>query len=126
MAFDYSGIKKVEYATAGTSFASPVDLGTPLSDSTIGFDPQEVETGKGTTLYAGEKKEHVFHIPDLSKFSALETIMKNDTEVDVRITDVQGNVETIAENATVKVKKMYDGAVGKKNYFELKIQTFAV
>ena len=124
MGFTYSGIKKVEYylSDAGTW----TDLGTPLSDSTIGFDPQESETGKGTSLYAGEKKEHIFHIPDLSKYSALETIMKNNYEISVRITDVEDNVETIAENATVKVKKVYGGQVGSRNYFEMKITTFAV
>ncbi len=122
MGFTYSGIKKVEYSSdGGTTW---VDLGTPLSDSTIGFEPQESETGKGTSLYAGEKKEHVFHIPDLSKYSALETIMKADTEIDVRVTDVEGNTETIAEDATVKVKKVYAGAVGNRNYFEMKVTTF--
>ncbi len=126
-AFDFSGIAKVEYDTAGNNFASAVDLGKPLADSPgVNFDVQEQETAKGTTLYAGKKHEHTFNIPDLSKFAALETKMKADSEIDVRLTDVQGNVETLATNATVKVKKVYASQTGGKNYFEMKIQTFEV
>lgn len=122
---DFSGVAKVEYDSAGNSFASAVDLGKPIADSAgVGNEPQVVETGKGTNVYAGVKKEHVFNILDMSKFSALETIMKADSEIDVRITDVEGNTETIAENASVQVKKVYATAVGTRNYFEMKIQYF--
>uniref|UniRef100_A0A6M3XPX5 Tail protein n=1 Tax=viral metagenome TaxID=1070528 RepID=A0A6M3XPX5_9ZZZZ len=123
---NYSGISLVEYDTAGNSFATVVSLGKPLADSAgPGFETPEVETGAGTTLYTGVKKEHVFNITDLSKFAALETKMLADTLVDVRVTDVGSNLETVALSASVKVKKMYGSAVGGRNYFELKVTSFA-
>jgi len=124
---NYSGISKVEYATAGTSFASPIDLGTPLASSAgTKSDPQGEETGKGTNVYAGVKKEHVFEITDMSKFAGLETIMKADTEVDVRITDVASGVETVSLNASVKVSKNYGATVGKRNVFQVTFTSFEV
>ena len=122
---NFSGIKLLEYDTAGNAFAAAVSLGIPLADSPgIADDPQEVETGKGNTLYAGIKREHVFNISDLSKFAALETIMEADTEIDVRVTDLDDATETIALEATAKVKKMLGSAVGTRNYFEVKFQNF--
>lgn len=124
---NFSGIKKVEYATAGTSFASPVNLGSPLSESG-GYAPetQTQETGKGTMIYAGVKKETIYLFTDLTKFTALETIMKADTEIDVRITDNEDSVETIALAASVQVKKVISTAVGTRNHFEMKFQSFEI
>ena len=121
---NYSGIKKVEYSTDGTTW---VDLGTPLADSQgVGKEPQAVETGKGTNLYAGVKGEHVFNITDMSKYADLETAMKADTEISVRVTDLEGNVETIAEEASVIVKKVVGSQVGSRNYFEMKVNAYEV
>jgi len=123
--YKYSGISKVEYATAGTSFASPIDLGAPLASSAgTKSDPQTEETGKGTNLFAGVKKEHVFEITDMNLFIGLETIMKADTEVDVRIYDTANNYETVSTNASVKVSKNYGAAVGKRNTFEVTFTSF--
>jgi hypothetical protein len=123
---NFSGIEKVEYDTQ-LSFATVVDLGKPLAESD-GFAPetQIVETGKGTNLYAGKKHDSSYLIPDMSKFAALETLMKADTEIFVRVTDTEDNVETIAEEASVQVKKMLATAVGTRTHFEFKFQHFAV
>lgn len=121
---NYSGIKKVEYSTDGSTW---VDLGKPLADSNgVGFDIQSVETGKGTNLYAGKKEEHVFNIPDMTTFTALETIMKADTEISLRVTDLEANVTTIATEASVMVKKVIGTQPGSRNYYELKVNAFEV
>ena len=123
---NFSGISLVEYDTAGNSFATVVSLGKPLADSPgYSLELPEVETGAGTTLYTGKKSAHIFNITDLSKFAALNTIMLADTLVDVRVTDVGSNLETVALSASVKVKKVFGSAVGGRNYFELKVTSFA-
>jgi len=123
---NFSGISLVEYDTAGNSFATVVSLGKPLADSPgYSLELPEVETGAGTTLYTGKKSAHIFNITDLSKFAALDTIMLADTLVDVRVTDVGSNLETVALSASVKVKNVFGSAVGGRNYFELKVTSFA-
>lgn len=123
----YSGIKLLEYEPSPASWAgAEVDLGKPLADSPgMNFDAQQVENSAGSQLYAGNKDEHAFNIPDLSLFGALETIMKADTEVDVRITFLDATTEVILINATCIVKKLYGMAVGGRNSFEAKFSGYS-
>jgi len=123
----YSGIKLVEYEASPASWGgSEVSLGKPLADSEgVGFDPQTVENSAGNLLYAGNKDAHAFNIPDLSKFAALETIMKADTEVDVRITFMDDTTEVILTYALATVKKLYGSAVGSRNSFEVRFTGYS-
>ena len=123
----YAGIKKVEYENSPASFGgSEIDLGKPLADSEgIGFDPQTVENSAGNMLYAGNKDVHAFNIPNLASFAALETIMKDDTEVDVRITFMDDTTEVILTEALATVKKNYGTAVGARNSFEAKFTGYS-
>ena len=115
----YAGLKLVEYeASTGAFGGLQTSLGKPLADSEgVGFDPQTVENTAGNMLFAGNKDSHSFNIPDMSLFAALETIMKADTEVDVRITFMDDTTEIIILNALVTVKKNYGSAVGARNSF---------
>jgi hypothetical protein len=121
----YSGLKAVAYAPTGTT--AWVDLGQPLADSG-GYkpEPQEVETAKGTTLYAGTKREFAVNIPDLTKYDGLETIMKADSEVDLKLTFLDDSTDTSLTVATVKVKKNIGLKAGARNSFEAKFTMFSV
>lgn len=122
---NYSGFKLVEYALTGTT--NWVACGMPMADSG-GYkpEPQEQETSKGTTLYAGTKKEIAFNFPDMSKFDPLDVIMKADQEVDLRLTSIDGIVDTSLTGLSVKVKKNLPMKAGQKNTFEAKFSGFAI
>ncbi len=123
-----SGIKKVEYSTDSTgAFGTPVSLGAPLADSS-GYtpEPQSVESGNGNQLYAGVKKGIDMNFDDLTKYAALETIMKADTPIWVKLTFMDDTTDTIISGGTCQVKKQYPFAVGKKAAFNLKAGYFAV
>lgn len=122
----FTGYKLVEYEASPGSFGgSQVSLGVPLADSP-GFTPeiQETENSKGQMLYSGNKKTSEWHVSDLTKFSALDTIMKADTEVDVRVTYMDDSTEVIQLNTLVKVSKPYQPAVGSRNYINVKFANF--
>ena len=123
----YAGIKKLEYEASPASWVgAQVSLGKPLADSEgVGFDPQTVENTAGNMLYAGNKDAHAFNIPVMASFAALETIMKADTEVDVRITFMDDTTEVILTEALATVKKNYGTAVGARNSFEVKFTGYS-
>ena len=125
---NYSGYKLLEYEASPASWGgSEVSLGTPLADSPgEGREVQEVENAKGQQLYAGLRNDSEWNVDDLTKFSALETLMKADTEVDVRITDMEDTTRVIHTNAMVKVKKNYSAAVGGRNTLNVKFSVFEV
>lgn len=127
MSYKHGGIKDVQYDTAGNNFAAAVSLGKPLSESE-GYTPEipEVENGAGQMLYAGKKNNGVYLIPDLTKFAALETIMKADTEVDVRVRYLDDSYETVALATLIKVRHVINTAVGSRNAFEFKFNNFEV
>lgn len=121
-----SGIKKVEYDTA-VGFGTAVDLGTPLADS-AGYSPdaQAVEAADGTMLYSGLKKVLDMNFSDTTKFAALETIMKADTRIYIRLTLMDDSTVTLISSAAAQVKMVYPFQVGKKVSFNLKTQAFEV
>lgn len=118
-----SGIKKLEYSTDGSTY---VDLGQPLTGGSFDAGIQEVETAGGVMKYAGQKKVEEFDIPDMTKFSALETIMKADTPIYVKKTFMDNTTDVTFSNATVQVKKNFGFQVGQLNSFHMKVQEFTV
>jgi len=124
MSKQYSGIKKVEYSLTGANTFSVI--GEPLPDSAIKNEVAKVETARGTNLYAGLKKDHSFSFPDTSAFSALETIMKADTALDIRVTYLDDTTEIIATDVTVQVVKTKSTKVGELNGFTLSYTGFSI
>jgi hypothetical protein len=127
MASKFSGIAKVEYQPAGGAWSAPVNLGVPLADSSsITFEPQGVDNTKGQMLYAGNKDSSEFDFPDFTNFTAVETLMEADSEVDVRLTFLDSTTEVIHAMAMVKVSKVLGGAVGGRNSMKVKFQNFRI
>jgi len=121
----FSGLKKVEYSTdVSGAFTSPVDLGAPLTDGSFTPDIPEVETSDGKMLYAGKKQSIEHNFTDMSKYSALETIMKADTPIAVRYTFIDATTEIVINDGLCKVKKNYKLSVGDRNSFNFKAQEF--
>lgn len=125
---NFSGIKKVEYSVDLTgAFAAPVDLGKPLQDgSQYSPDRPTVPGAEGSTFYTGEKESYDFKIKDLSKYAALEALMKADTPISVRTTDMEDNVNIVIDSAIPIVKKDMPTAVGNRNTFMLHVEEFKV
>jgi len=125
--YKHGGIKKVEYQTpTGGAWGSPVNLGAPLTDGGVGFELPETETGEGKKLYSGKKCSHTFKLTDLTKFVALETLMKADTSIDVRVYYLNGDYDTITTDAIPMVKRIINSQTGQRNAFELKVDSFQV
>lgn len=124
----FTGIKLLEYEASPGSFAgAQISLGVPLADSpSLTAEPQEVENAKGQLLYGGNKDTSEWSIPSFTTFAGLKTIMEADTEVDVRITFLDGSTEIIHLNSLAQVKKVYSATVGSRNYMSVKFQTYRV
>ncbi len=124
MAKKYSGIKKVEYSPTGANTFT--EIGVPLTDGSIKNEAAKVETSKGTQLYAGTNKEGNFVFTTDTAYTALETAMKADTELDIRLTYMDNTTEIIAVGANITVSKTIKSKVGELNGFELAYKTFSV
>jgi len=128
----YSGIVKVEYAPAlATPFSQSGDiivLGDCASDSEgLKTDVKSVETSAGTALYAGKIETFAAKVFDQTKYAALETLMKADAKIDIRITTSDNTTPiVIITNSGVIVSKNYGMKVGDRNYFELKAQGYSI
>lgn len=123
----YSGIKKIEYADTGTAFASPIEI-TPILDDSDGHVPesQKENLSDGRKVYAGTANKFSVKCLDLSKFAALETKMKADAGIDIRVTDMGGNVNTVVTGAIPIVSKPANAQSLKRNYFTLECEIAVV
>ena len=125
---NFSGFKKIEYSEDLTgAFANPIDLGIPLQDgSQYSPDRPVVAGAEGSQFYTGERESYDLKFADLSKYAALETLMKADTPITVRGTDMEDNVNVIIISGIPIVKKDTPFAVGNRNTYMLSIQEFVV
>ena len=123
----YSGIKKIEYAATGTAFASPVEI-TPILEDSDGHTPESQKEGlsDGRKVYAGTNNKFTVKCLDLSKFVALETLMKADSGIDIRVTDMESNLNTVVVGAIPIVSKPANAAALKRNYFTLECEIAVV
>jgi len=122
----YSGLKKVEFSLAG---ANSWGVGSDkLLDASPG-DSNEVnsaQTADGRNIYAGEKVTKEYHISDTSLFTALSGYMKNDSEVDVRETDIEGNVNIVATGCSIIVQKKSSSKVGERSHIIVKCEGYKI
>jgi len=124
--YDYSGIKSIRYDTQSGMGGSPVSLGSILASSPLGDDDvKQVPTGKGTNLYGGKAKQRTWHVPDNSKFSALDTLQKADTEIYVEETDLEDNTSEYGPGS-VMVKKITSAEPGTTGYIEMTLTYFSI
>lgn len=123
----YSGIKKIEYAQTGTAFAAPVEL-TPILDDSDGHVPesQKENLSDGRKVYAGTANKFSVKCLDLTKYDALETLMKADGGIDIRVTDMENNLNTVVVGAIPIVSKPANAAALKRNYFMLECEIATV
>lgn len=125
----FSGFRKLQWADAGTSFGTPVDIELVSEDgteNTVELPEDDKITHKGQPLYAGVRETNTFNCYDLSKFAALETKMKANAAIDVRLVDPEGNNQTVALDVIPMVHKPKKYATGRLNTFVLKITNFIV
>lgn len=123
----YSGYKKIEYATTGSGFGTPIEL-TPILEDSDGHMPESQVEGvsDGRKVYAGTANKFSCKCLDLSKYAALETLMKADSGIDIRTTDMEGNLNTIVVGAIPIVSKPANAAALKRNYFNLSCEIATV
>lgn len=123
----YAGYKKIEYAATGTGFVSPVEI-TPILEDSDGHVPESQTEGlsDGRKVFAGQANKFSCKSLDLSKYAALETLMKADSGIDIRTTDMEGNVNTIVVGAIPIVSKPANAAALKRNYFTLSCEIATV
>ncbi len=123
----YSGIKKIEYAATGTAFAAPVEI-TPIMDDSDGHVPETQKNGvsDGRKVYSGQNNKFSVKCLDLSKYDALGTLMKADSGIDIRVTDMEDNLNIIVVGAIPIVAKPANAAALKRNYFTLECEIAVV
>lgn len=121
----FSGAKTFEYDDAGNAFAAAVELSPCKSDSESNPEmPEDDETTEGQQLFAGEYKNEVIRVYDISKYAALRTKMVNDERIDLRQTDLGDNTNIIAENFIPRVQKPNQYQPGQRRFFELMVRKF--
>ena len=125
MAFgDLSGVKSARYDTV-SAMTSAVDLGSVREDSSgQKVDVKTTPEGSGQTRYAGNAKELVLNVNDMSKFAGLETLMKANTEIYVELTDLEANTKIIGPAKPKVWQADTKPAPGDTAFFELKMTYF--
>ena len=125
----FQGIQSVEWRPAGAAnWDAAVALNNVLEEGTENpvEIPEDDKTGRGDSLYAGERRPFTFSCPELDKYAALRAKMVADEAVDLRMTDVEGNKEVIVENWIPKVWKPKGFTTGRRNVFFLKVTPFII
>ena len=126
----FQGIDSLEIREAGAAdWNSPVAVLENVmeegSENPIEI-PEDDKTGRGDTLYAGERRPYTFSCADLDQYAPLRAKMVADEKVDIRMKDIEGNYETLAEGWIPKVWKPKGFTTGRRNVFYIKVTPFII
>jgi len=121
----YSGIKAVEYQATGGNWSAAVSLGEVIDDSE-GYkaDVKTVGLSQGAELYAGKENSFSCKVYDLAKFDALETLMKEDSKIDIRFKDMEDNYHVVVVGGLPIVQRIYGVKPGERNHFIFSAKIF--
>lgn len=124
MAKKFAGVKSVSYSPTGAN--TWTEIGEPLTDGEMKNEAAKVETASGAQLYAGTNNEGNFAFTDEAQYSALATIMQNDTKVDLKVTFLDDSSEVIAISTNIIVSKTRKMKVGDLNGFKLEYKSYSI